>query len=331
MSNETQTIELREALRQAIDEEMTRDSTVFVMGEEVGEYNGAYKVTKGMLDKWGPQRIIDTPISELGFAGLCIGAAMTGLRPIVEFMSFNFSFVAADQLISNAIKMHYMSGNRFSVPIVFRGPNGSAAQVSSQHSHCVEAIYGNLPGWKIVAPSNPYDAKGLMKSAIRDNNPILFLESELSYGEKMEIPTKEYLVPIGKANIVQAGSDVTIISHSRMVTVCKEVVKELMKQGIKAELIDLRTIKPLDIATIAASVKKTNHVVIVEEGHLFAGIASEVAFQIMEACFDYLDAPIERVCQLETPMPYSKVLEKETIPNVNRILKAVYKCLKGGL
>lgn len=327
MSQEIQVVELREALRQAIDEEMERDSTVFVMGEEVGEYNGAYKVTKGMLNKWGPKRIIDTPISELGFAGLCVGAAMTGLRPIVEFMSFNFSFVAADQLISNAIKMYYMSGNRFSVPIVFRGPNGAAAQVSSQHSHCVEAIYGNLPGWKVVAPSNPYDAKGLLKSAIRDNNPVLFLESELSYGDKMEIPTGEYLVPIGKARIVQEGKDVTLISHSRMVSVCKEVVKELAKKGIKAELIDLRTIKPLDIATIVASVKKTNHVVLVEEGHLFAGIAAEVAFQIMEHCFDYLDAPIERVCQRETPMPYSKVLEQETLPNVNRILKAVYRTL----
>lgn len=323
----TQVIDLREALRQAIDEEMTRDPAVFVMGEEVGEYNGAYKVTKGMLDKWGPKRIIDTPISELGFAGLCVGAAMTGLRPIVEYMSFNFSFVACDQMISNAIKMHYMSGNRFSVPIVFRGPNGAAAQVSSQHSHCVEAIYGNLPGWKILAPSNAYDAKGLLKSAIRDNNPILFLESELSYGDKMEIPTEEYLVPIGKASVVQTGSDVTIISHSRMVIVCKEVVKELAKKGIKAELIDLRTVKPLDIATIATSVKKTNHAVVVEEGHLFAGIASEISFQIMEACFDYLDAPIERVCQLETPMPYSKVLERETLPTVDRILKSVYKSL----
>lgn len=327
MSNGTQTVELREALRQAIDEEMARDPAVFVMGEEVGEYNGAYKVTKGMLDKWGPKRVIDTPISELGFAGLCVGAAMTGLRPIVEFMSFNFSFVAADQMISNAIKMHYMSGNRFSVPIVFRGPNGAAAQVSSQHSHCVEAIYGNLPGWKIVAPSNPYDAKGLLKSAIRDNNPILFLESELSYGDKMEIPTEEYLVPIGSARIVQEGKDVTLISHSRMVNVCRDVVKELAKKGIKAELIDLRTIKPLDIATIAASVKKTNHAVIVEEGHIFAGIASEVAFQIMESCFDYLDAPIERVCQRETPMPYSKFLEQETLPNVRRILSAVFRCL----
>lgn len=328
MDNGKQVVEMREALRQAIDEEMERDSAVFVMGEEVGEYNGAYKVTKGMLDKWGPNRIVDTPISELGFAGLCVGAAMTGLRPIVEFMSFNFSFVAADQMISNAIKMHYMSGNRFSVPIVFRGPNGAAAQVSSQHSHCVEAIYGNLPGWHIVAPSNPYDAKGLLKSAIRDNNPVLFLESELSYGDKMEIPTQEYLVPIGKAQVIIPGQDVTVISHSRMVNVCKEAAKELAKKGIRVELIDLRTIKPLDIATIATSVRKTNRCVIVEEGHIFAGIAAEVGFQIMEHCFGYLDAPLERVCQRETPMPYSKVLEKETIPTVERVLVAINKTLQ---
>lgn len=327
MSNGKQVVEMREALRQAIDEEMEHDSRVFLMGEEVGEYNGAYKVSKGLLDKWGPKRIIDTPISELGFAGLGVGAAMTGLRPIIEFMSFNFSFVAADQLISNAIKMHYMSGNRYQVPIVFRGPNGAAAQVSSQHSHCVEAIYGNLPGWYVIAPSNPYDAKGLLKAAIRSNNPVLFLESELSYGDKMEIPTDEYLIPIGKARIAAPGKDVTIVAHSRMVIVCQEVVKELAKKGISAELIDLRTIKPLDIATIAASVRRTNHCVLVEEGHLFAGIASEVGFQIMEHCFDYLDAPIERVCQRETPMPYSKVLERETIPNVERILTAVYKTL----
>jgi pyruvate dehydrogenase E1 component beta subunit len=327
MSNGKQVVEMREALRQAIDEEMERDENVFVMGEEVGEYNGAYKITKGMLEKWGPKRIVDTPISELGFAGLCVGAAMTGLRPIVEFMSFNFSFVAADQMISNAIKMYYMSGNRYSVPIVFRGPNGAAAQVSSQHSHCVEAIYGNLPGWTVLAPSNAYDAKGLLKSAIRDNNPVLFLESELLYGDKMEIPMEEYLIPIGKAHVVEVGQDVTLIAHSRMVNICKEVVKELAKKGIKAELIDLRTVKPLDIATIAASIRKTNHGVLVEEGHLFAGIAAEVGFLIMEHCFDYLDAPLERVCQRETPMPYSKVLEKETIPNVERILKAVYKSL----
>lgn len=322
-----QVVEMREALRQAMDEEMQRDPNVFIMGEEVAEYNGAYKVTKGMLDKWGPKRVLDTPISELAFAGLGIGAAMTGLRPIVEFMSFNFSFVAADQLISNAAKMHYMSGNRFSVPIVFRGPNGAAAQVSSQHSHCVEAIYGNLPGFIIVAPSNPYDAKGLLKSSIRNNNPVLFLENELSYGDKMEIPVDEYLVPIGKAKVIQEGTDITIVSHSRMVLVCQEAVKELAKKGIKAELIDLRTIRPLDIATIAQSVRKTHFCVLVEEGHYFAGICAEVGFEIMEHCFDYLDAPIERVCQRDTPMPYSKALEKETMPTVPRILASVHKAL----
>ena len=253
-----QTVELREAIRQALDEEMQRDSRVFILGEEVAEYNGAYKVTKGMLDKWGPKRVIDTPIAELGFAGLAVGAAMTGLRPVVEFMSFNFSFVAIDQIISNAIKMHYMSGNRYSVPIVFRGPNGAAAQVSSQHSHCVEALFGNLPGLIIVAPSNPYDAKGLLKSAIRNNNPVLFLESELSYNDKMEIPSEEYLVPLGKAKVAREGKDITLVSHSRMVNLCKQAADELAKSGIHAEVIDLRTIKPLDIATVAESVKKTN-------------------------------------------------------------------------
>jgi len=322
-----QTVEIREAIRQALDEEMQRDSRVFILGEEVAEYNGAYKVTKGMLDKWGPHRVLDTPISELGFAGLAIGAAMTGLRPVVEFMSFNFSFVAFDQIVSNAIKMHYMSGNRFSVPIVFRGPNGAAAQVSSQHSHCVEAIYGNFPGLIILAPSNAYDAKGLLKSAIRNNNPILFLENELSYGEKMEIPTEEYLVPIGKAKVVVEGTHVTLVSHSRMVNLCKQAAQELLKKGIKAEVIDLRTIKPLDIATICESVKKTNHCVLVEEGHWYSGICAEVAFQINEHCFDYLDAPIKRVTQKETPMPYSKVLEKETMPTKERIIEAVNQVL----
>lgn len=328
MTAETQTVELREAIRQALDEEMERDDRVFIMGEEVAEYNGAYKVTKGMLAKWGPERVIDTPIAELGFIGLGVGAAMTGLRPVVEVMSFNFSFVGADQIISNAAKMYYMSGNRFSVPIVIRGPNGAAAQVSSQHSHCVEAIYGNLPGLIIVAPSNPYDAKGLLKSAIRNNNPVLYLESELSYGEKMEIPTAEYLVPIGKAKVMQEGKDLTIVSHSRMIKFCQEAVKELAKKGIKAELIDLRTIKPLDIATVANSVRKTNRCVLVEEGHLFAGICAEIGFELMEHCFDFLDAPIERVCQRETPMPYSKVLEKETLPTVERILSACDKVMK---
>lgn len=322
-----QLIDLREALRQAIDEEMTRDERVFIMGEEVGEYNGAYKVTKGLLDKWGPKRVIDTPISELGFTGVGIGAAMTGLRPIVEFMSFNFSFVAADQIISNAAKMYYMSGNRFSVPIVFRGPNGAAAQVSSQHSHCVEAFYGALPGLIVVAPSNPYDAKGLLKSSIRSNNPVLFLESELSYGDKQEIPKEEYLVPLGKAQVVVTGSDVTLISHSRMVNLCKMAAEELAKEGISVELIDLRTIRPLDIETVARSVCKTHRCVLVEEGHFFAGIAAEVGFEVMEHCFDFLDAPLERVCQRDTPMPYSKVLELETMPTVSRIIAHVKKTL----
>lgn len=318
-----QTVELREALRQAIDEEMTRDERVFVLGEEVGEYNGAYKVTKGLLDKWGPKRIIDTPITEGGFAGLAIGAAMTGLRPIVEFMSFNFSFVAADQIISNAAKIHYMSGGRFSVPIVFRGPNGAAAQVSSQHSHAVEAIYGNLPGLIVIAPSNPYDAKGLLKSAIRNNNPVLFLENELSYGEKAEIPTAEYLVPIGKAKVVKEGKGVTLVAHGKTVGMCLKILPELAGLGIDAELIDLRTIKPLDIETVIQSVKKTHFCVAVEEGHYFGGIAAEVGFEIQQQCFDYLDAPVGRVAQKETPMPYSKVLEKATLPTLERIVAKV--------
>src|SRR3990167_1226426 len=289
---DAQVVEIREALRQAMDEEMARDDRVFVMGEEVAEYNGAYKVTKGLLDKWGPERIIDTPIAEAGFAGLAIGAAQTGLRPIVEFMSWNFSFVAADQLISNACKAHYMSGGRFHVPIVFRGPNGAAAQVSCQHSHCVEAIYGNLPGFYVIAPGNAYDAKGLLKSAIRCNNPVIFLENELDYGEKMEIPTEEYLVPIGKAKVIREGKHVTLISHARLLKFCKEAADELAKSGILVEIIDLRTIKPLDIATIAASVRKTHRCVLVEEGHIFTGISAEVGFQIMYHCFDELDAPL---------------------------------------
>lgn len=322
-----QVVELREALKQALDEEMQRDPAVYIMGEEVAEYNGAYKVTKGMLDKWGPKRVIDTPISELGFAGLAIGSAMTGLRPVIEFMSFNFSFVAFDQIISNAIKMYYMSGNRFSVPIVFRGPNGAAAQVSSQHSHCVEALYANFPGLIVLAPSNAYDAKGLLKSAIRNNNPVLFLESELSYGDKMEIPTEEYLVPIGKAAVIRPGSHVTLVCYSRMVVHCMQAADEMAKRGVQVEVIDLRTIKPLDIATIAQSVRKTHRCVLVEEGHIFAGVCAEVGFQIMQHCFDDLDAPLVRVAQRETPMPYSKKLERETIPTPSRILAALEEVL----
>jgi len=322
-----QRVEIREALRQALDEEMQRDPAVFIMGEEVAEYNGAYKVTKGLLDKWGPNRVIDSPISELGFAGLGVGAAMTGLRPVIEFMSFNFSFVAIDQILSNAIKMYYMSGNRFSVPIVFRGPNGAAAQVSSQHSHCVEALYANFPGLIVIAPSNAYDAKGLLKSAIRNNNPVLFLETELSYGDKMEIPREEYLVPIGKAAVVREGTHVTLVSHSRMLLLCKEAAENLARKGIQVEVIDLRTIKPLDIATVATSVRKTHRCVVVEEGHTFAGICSEVGFEVMEHCFDDLDAPVKRVTQRETPMPYSKVLEKETMPTVQRIEQSIIEVL----
>lgn len=322
-----QLVEIREAIRQAMDEEMARDDRVFILGEEVAEYNGAYKVTKGMLAKWGPKRVVDTPISENGFAGLAIGAAMTGLRPIVEFMSWNFSFVAADQLISEACKSYYMSGGRFNVPVVFRGPNGAAAQVSCQHSHCVEAIYGNLPGWYIVAPSNAYDAKGLMKTAIRNNNPVLFLENELDYGDKMEIPTSEYTIPFGKGKILREGSHVTVVSHSRMLKHCSAAADELLKRGIKVEIIDLRTIKPLDMGLVASSVKKTHFCVLVEEGHIFAGISAELGFQIQEECFDYLDAPLKRVCQRETPMPYSKILERETLPNKQRITSAILEVL----
>jgi pyruvate dehydrogenase E1 component beta subunit len=318
-----QKISMRDALRQALDEEMARDDRVFIMGEEVAEYQGAYKVTKGLLQRYGAQRVVDTPISEGSFAGLGIGAAMTGLRPVIEFMSWNFSFVAADQLISNAAKTYYMSGGRFAVPIVFRGPNGAAAQVSCQHSHCVEALYANLPGFIVIAPSNAYDAKGLLKSAIRDNNPVLFLENEMLYNDEMEIPTEEYLVPIGKARVVCEGRHVTLVTHSRMVKYCAQVAIELAQQGIEVELIDLRTIKPLDLPTVVTSVQKTGACVLVEEGHSFAGISAEVGFQLQQVCFDYLDHPIERVCQMETPLPYSKELEAETIPNPRRIREAV--------
>ena len=324
----TQVVEMREALRQAMEEEMERDERIVLLGEEVGDYNGAYKVSKGMLDKWGPKRVLDTPISENGFTGLAVGAAMTGMRPIVEYMSWNFSFVAFDQLVSNACKMHYMSGGRYKVPVVFRGCNGTAAQVSCQHSHCVEAIYGNLPGFIIIAPSNVYDYKGLLKSAIRNDNPVLFLESELQYGDKAEIPTGEYLVPIGQACVVEEGSDLTIVSHGRQFTFCQQAVKELKKKGYSIDLIDLRTIKPLDFPTIAASIRKTHKCLLVEEGHLFTGICAEIGFQIQEKCFDWLDAPVERVAQRETPMPYSKVLEAETLPNVGRILETAERMLR---
>lgn len=322
-----QIVEMREAIRQALDEEMSRDPTVFIIGEEVAQYNGAYKVTKGMADKWGSDRVIDTPISESGFTGLAIGAAMTGLRPVVEFMSWNFSFVAADQIISNAAKIHYMSGNRYKVPIVFRGPNGSAAQVASQHSHCVEAMYSHFPGLLVIAPSNPYDAKGLLKSAIRNDNPVLFLENELDYGMKMEIPKEEYLIPIGHAQVTRPGHDLTLISHGRITHLCHRIATQYATEGIEIECIDLRTIKPLDIDTIVLSIQKTHRCVLVEEGHSFSGITSEISSQIMESCFDDLDAPVKRVCQKETPMPYSKILEEATLPNSKRIKQAIQETI----
>ena len=322
-----QLVDMREAIRQALDEEMTLDPSVFIMGEEVGYYNGPYKVTKGLLEKYGPKRVIDSPICEASFSGLCIGAAMTGLRPVVEFMSFNFSLLALDQIVSNACKMHYMSGGRFSVPIVFRGPNGAAAQVSCQHSHSVEAAYGNFPGLIIISPSNAYDAKGLLISAMRCNNPVLFLENELLYNCVMNIPTETYTVPIGKARIVREGSDITLISYSRMLGICEEAATTLHDMGICVEIIDLRTIKPLDIETIATSIRKTHACIVVEEGHSIAGIGSEIAYQIQSRLFDELDAPVARICQKETPMPYSKILEKETLPSANKIIAQVQKTL----
>jgi pyruvate dehydrogenase E1 component beta subunit len=322
-----QHIDMREALRQAIDEEMARDPRIFLMGEEVGYYNGPYKVSKGLLDKYGPKRVIDTPICEATFAGLGIGAAMTGLRPIIEFMSFNFSFLALDQIINNASTIHYMSGGRFDVPIVFRGPNGAAAQVSCQHSHSLEATFANFPGLIILSPSNAYDAKGLLISAIRANNPVIFLESELLYNEKMDIPVEPYTVPIGKATVLKEGTAVSLLSYGRTIPFCLEAARHVAPSGIQVEVIDLRSIKPLDIETIAQSVRKTHFCVIVEEGYAFAGIASEIACQIQERLFDELDAPIARVCQKETPMPYSKVLERETLPSVERIIHRIRQTL----
>lgn len=319
----TQTVAMREALRQALTEEMHRDENVFVIGEEVAEYNGAYKVTKGMLDEFGAKRVIDTPITESGFAGMSIGAAMSGLRPVVEFMSWNFSFVAFDQIISNASKMHYMSGGRFAVPIVFRGPNGAGPRVSSQHSHSVEALYAHFPGLIVISPSTPYDAKGLMKTAIRNNNPVCFLENEMLYGFEQEIPTEEYLLPLGVADIKREGTDCTIVAINRCVHRALEAAETLAQQGISCEIVDPRTIKPLDIDTIIASVRKTNRLVVVEECHEFGGCAAEITWQVQQQAFDDLDAPVARVTQGECPLPYAANLEAESIPNPGRIVEAV--------
>jgi pyruvate dehydrogenase E1 component beta subunit len=315
-------IEMREALNQALKEEMTRDEKVFILGEEVAEYNGAYKVTKGLLDHFGPKRVIDTPISEAGFTGLAVGAAMMGLRPVVEFMSFNFSLVAIDQIISNAAKMYYMSGGLYNIPMVMRGPNGAGPRVSSQHSHNMESVYAHFPGLHVMSPSTPTDAKGMLKAAIRCNDPVIFLENELAYNLKEEVPEGDYVIPIGKGDIKREGSDVTIIAWSRMMSLAKLAADELAKEGISAELLDPRTLKPLDMPLIARSIQKTNRAVVVEEGHFFSSLGAQVAESIYTDLFDYLDAPIARVAQSENPMPYAANLEAATLPSVDKIIKA---------
>ncbi|WDE95937.1 pyruvate dehydrogenase complex E1 component subunit beta [Lentisphaera profundi] len=319
--------EFRQALNQALDEEMIRDEKVYIMGEEVAEYNGAYKVTKGLLDKFGEKRVRDTPITEAGFTGLGIGSAMMGLRPVIEYMSWNFSLVAIDQIISNAAKMHYMTGGQFSVPIVMRGASGAAAQVSCQHSHNLESFYAHIPGLIVMAPSTPYDAKGLLKAAIRNDNPVIFLENEMLYGNMGEVPEEEYLIEIGKGDIKREGTDVTICAHLRQVGFALEAAKVLAKEGISAEVVDPRTIKPLDIDLIAESVRKTKRLVVAEEGHKFCGFGAEVSSLIHEMCFDDLDHPVIRVSQGETPLPYAKNIEAASLPGVQDIVAAVKKSL----
>lgn len=316
-------IQFREALREAMTEEMRRDEKIFLMGEEVAEYNGAYKVSQGMLDEFGPERVIDTPIAELGFAGIGVGAAMNGLRPIIEFMTFNFSLVAIDQVINSAAKMMSMSGGQFSVPIVFRGPTGNAGMLSSQHSQNFENWYANTPGLKVVVPSNPYDAKGLLKSAIRDNDPVIFMESEVMYGDKGEVPEEEYLIEIGKALIERSGTDVTLVSFGKMMKIAHEAANELAKDGISAEVINLLSVRPLDYPTIIESVKKTNRLVIVEEAWPLSSLATDIAFNVQKDAFDYLDAPIRRVNSMDLPLPYAPTLIEAILPNVKRTLDAV--------
>jgi len=320
-------IQFREALREAMNEEMRLDNRVFLMGEEVAEYNGAYKVSQGMLDEFGAKRIIDTPIAELGFAGIGVGAAMNGLRPIIEFMTFNFSLVAIDQVINSAAKMMSMSGGQYSCPMVFRGPTGNAGMLSSQHSQNFENWYANCPGLKVVVPSNPYDAKGLLKSSIRDNDPVIFMESELMYGDKGEVPEEEYLIPIGQAVVKQEGTDVTLVSFGKMMKVLYAASIELAKEGISCEIIDLRSVRPIDYPTLVNSVKKTNRLVIVEEAWPLASISSELSYHIQRYAFDYLDAPVHRVTSRDVPLPYAPTLIEAILPNVDRTIKAVKAAL----
>ena len=320
-------IQFREALREALNEEMRKDERIFLMGEEVAEYNGAYKVSQGMLEEFGEKRVIDTPISELGFAGIGVGAAMNGLIPIIEFMTFNFSLVAIDQVINAAAKMMSMSGGQFPVPIVFRGPTGSAGMLSSQHSQCFENWYANCPGLKVVVPSNPYDAKGLLKSAIIDPDPVIFMESEQMYGDKGHVPEEEYYIPIGVADIKRLGSDVTLVSFGKMVKVVMAAADLLANEGISAEVIDLRSVRPIDYDTVINSVKKTNRMVFIEESWPLGSIATEVTFKVQKDAFDYLDAPIIRITSADVPLPYASTLIQEALPNAERVIKAVKEVL----
>ena len=317
------TIQFREALREAMSEEMRTDKNVFLLGEEVAEYNGAYKVSQGMLDEFGPKRVIDTPIAELGFTGIAVGASMNGLRPVVEFMTWNFAILAADQIINSAAKMLQMSGGQFHCPIVFRGGNGTAGQLGATHSQSFEAFYAHVPGLKVITPSNPADAKGLLKAAIRDNDPVVFLESEKMYGDKGEVPEGEYIIPIGVADVKKKGHDVTLVSFGKVMKVVFEAAEALEKEGISCEIIDLRTIRPLDYGTVVESIKKTNRCVVVEESWPLASISSEIAYHLQRYAFDYLDAPVMRVTQTDTPFAFSPTLIEEALPNAGRVVNAV--------
>ena len=321
------TIQFREAICEAMTEEMRRDDTIFLMGEEVAEYNGAYKASKGMLDEFGDRRVIDTPISELGFAGIGVGSTMTGNRPIIEFMTFNFALVGIDQIINNAAKIRQMSGGQFPCPIVFRGPTASAGQLAATHSQAFESWYANCPGLKVIVPSNPYDAKGLLKSAIRDNDPVIFMESEQMYGDKGEVPDGEFTLPIGVAEIKRKGKDVTIVSFGKIIKEAYKAAEILSEESIDCEVIDLRTIRPMDYQTIFESVKKTNRLVILEESWPFGNISTEITYQVQSQIFDYLDAPVEKINTADTPAPYSPVLLAEWLPNANDVIKSVKKVM----
>ena len=321
------TIQFREAICEAMTEEMRRDDTIFLMGEEVAEYNGAYKASKGMLDEFGERRVIDTPISELGFAGIGVGSTMTGNRPIIEFMTFNFALVGIDQIINNAAKIRQMSGGQFPCPIVFRGPTASAGQLAATHSQAFESWYANCPGLKVIVPSNPYDAKGLLKSAIRDNDPVIFMESEQMYGDKGEVPDGEFTLPIGVAEIKRKGKDVTIVSFGKIIKEAYKAAEILSEESIDCEVIDLRTIRPMDYETIFESVKKTNRLVILEESWPFGNISTEITYQVQSQIFDYLDAPVEKINTADTPAPYSPDLLAEWLPNANDVIKSVKKVM----